>query len=92
VTQRKLPGWAERRRQANIIEGEADCHVSNRWLQFGRIAQENHDGDGGFDELLFVDVMTKNHEGTPRKICELVLDRQELLAILSRMPVNVRSK
>lgn len=85
---RIVPGGAERRRQANAIEGQAECHISGRWLQFGRTARENPDGDGGFDELLYVDVMTQNHDGKPRKLCELVLDRKELLGILNRVPVK----
>lgn len=79
---------AQRRKLANIMEGQAECHVSERWLQFSSNAQLNPDGSGGYDELLFLDVMTKNREGKEKKICELVLDRRDLVAILERMPVK----
>ena len=32
--------------------------------------------------------MTRNSDGAERKICELVLDRRELLDLLNRMPVH----
>lgn len=64
------------------------CHVSGRWLQFSQTAQQNPNGSGGFDDLTFVNVMTQNADGVNRKICELVLNRQDLLDILNRMPVK----
>ena len=78
---------SDRIRLANVIEHRAECRVSNRWLHFNSIAQENPDGSGGCEQLVFANVMTQNADGVAHKICELVLDRQELLDLLNRMPV-----
>jgi hypothetical protein len=37
---------------------------------------------------MIVDVMSTNAEGKHRKLCELVLAREDLLQILNRMPVT----
>ncbi len=82
----------ERLRLANVMDGRAECHVSGRWLQFSSTAQQNPNGIGGHDNLTFLDVMTQNHDGTSRKICELVVNRQDLLEILNRMQVKPEPK
>ncbi|WP_219118439.1 hypothetical protein [Janthinobacterium sp. UMAB-56] len=83
---------SDRIRLANVIEHRAECRVSNRWLHFNSNAQENPDGTGGCEQLVFANVMTQNADGVAHKICELVLDRQELLDLLNRMPVYPPSK
>lgn len=84
----KIPDRLERIQLANVMEGRAECQVSGRWLQFSPTAQHNPNGSGGHDELTFAYVMTENHDGVTRKICELVLNRQDLLTILNRMEVK----
>lgn len=84
----EMPTRLERIHFANVMEGRAVCHVSGRWLQFSPTAQQNPNGSGGHGDLTFVDVMTENHDGVSRKICELVLNRQDLLNILNRMTVK----
>ncbi len=37
---------------------------------------------------MFIDVMTLGSEDKERKLCELVLDRKELLKLLNELPVN----
>ena len=69
---------SDRIRLANVIEHRAECRVSDRWLHFDSNAQENSDGDGVYEQLVFANVMTRNADGVARKICELVLDRREL--------------
>lgn len=82
----KYPALWERVHLAKLMEGRADCKVSGRWLQFPQVARENPNG-AGTHALMTVDVMTTDAEGTERKLCELVLAREDLLTILNRMPV-----
>jgi hypothetical protein len=83
----KYPDRRERVHLAKLMEGRADCQVSDRWLQFPETAQENRNG-AGKHALMIVDVMSTNAEGKHRKLCELVLAREDLLQILNRMPVT----
>ncbi|SFT82825.1 hypothetical protein SAMN05192563_1004224 [Paraburkholderia aspalathi] len=71
----------ERRRRTNVNEGKAPCQVSGRWLQFPAKAHEFKNGT-----FLAVDVMTADSDGNPRKLCELVLVKEELLELLTRIP------
>jgi hypothetical protein len=83
----KNPSVSERRRLANVMEGRAMCQVSGRWLQFPEAAQTVGNGYGTAS-FMVVDVMTKNIDDVERKICELVLTKEDLLHILNRMPVK----
>jgi hypothetical protein len=75
------PSWnVERRRRANLSEGKALCQVSGRWLQFPTQAHEFKDGT-----FLAVDVMTRDGDGNSRKLCELVLVKEDLLELLARV-------
>ncbi len=47
------------------------CEVSSRWLQFPKKVTSQ--------QYVIVDVMTRNSEGNPKKICELVLSKKDLL-------------
>lgn len=82
MTSEAKPSWnVERRRRANLTEGKAPCQVSGRWLQFPAQAHEFKDGT-----FLAVDVMTADGDGMPRKLCELVLVKEDLLELLARIP------
>ncbi|MFJ1470086.1 hypothetical protein [Massilia orientalis] len=83
----KYPSLYERVHLAKLMEGRVDCAVSGRWLQFPATAQEVEMG-GCTQELMFVSVMTTNEDHKDRKLCELVLAREDLLHILNRMPVS----
>jgi hypothetical protein len=65
------------------MENRAICEVSSRWLQFSEIATLV---DG--EPLLFVDVMTLNSAEQEKKICQLVLSKDDLQQILSRVVVK----
>ena len=82
----QYPDRWERKHLAKLMEGRADCQVSGRWLQFPLAARENPNG-AGTHALMTVDVMTADADGEERKLCELVLAREDLLMILNRMPV-----
>lgn len=60
--------------------------VSSRRILI-RVSQENPDGTGGSEQMVFANIMTQNADRVVRKICGLVLDRRELLDLLSRMQV-----
>lgn len=76
------PYWkGERLRRANLDKGKALCQVSGRWLQFPEKAHEFADGT-----YLPIDVMTSDDEGRVRKLCELVLVKEDLLDLLARIP------
>lgn len=71
----------ERRRRTYLNKGRAPCQVSGRWLQFPERAGEYSDGT-----FLTIDVMTENVDGNQRKLCELVLVKEDLLELLARIP------
>ena len=77
------PTRSERVRMATIMEHRAECQVSSRWLQFPQSAQTV-----GGASFMFVDVMTLNGEEQEKKICQLVLTKEDLREILNR--INVR--
>jgi len=85
--EQKNPSRYERLHLAKLMEGRADCAVSGRWLRFPETAQQVQNGSGT-QELIFVDVMSTNEDMKDRKLCELVLAREDLLHILNRMPVK----
>lgn len=60
--------------------GKADCQVSERWLQFPRTGRKFQEGT-----FLVVDVMTSNETGKERKLCELILVKEQLQHILDRI-------
>ena len=56
------------------------CQVSERWLQFPKTATALHDGD-----FMIVDVMTMGSDEKERKLCELVLTKQDLMRMLEQV-------
>ncbi len=57
-----------------------DCLVSGRYLKLGE--EYTVIGDR---QYLVIDVMTTNTDWENKKLCELIVDRKELLSILSNM-------
>lgn len=74
------PTRQQRVRLANVMENRAICEVSSRWLQFSETATLV-----GGEPLLFVNVMTLNSDDQEKKICQLVLSKDDLQQILSRV-------
>lgn len=55
------------------------CIVSDRWLEFSQAGSGNtHEG-----EAITLTVMTENADEKPRKLCELIVTREELLRVLN---------
>lgn len=69
-----------RRLKLNAHLGKADCQVSERWLQFPRSGPKYSEGT-----FLMVNVMTTNETGKERKICELILIKEQLQYILDQI-------
>lgn len=51
------------------------CHVSDRWLRF----EEREQYEVLDEDLIQLDVMTRDDDGEPYKLCELVIARGDLL-------------
>ncbi|HEX2167979.1 MAG TPA: hypothetical protein VHG09_12165 [Longimicrobiales bacterium] len=51
------------------------CHVSERWLRF----EEREQFEVLDEDLIQLDVMTRDDDGEPYKLCELVVARGDLL-------------
>jgi hypothetical protein len=76
----KLP-ITDRQRIRNM-QGEfsVPCEVSERWLSFGRTSDKLSSG-----EFIYMDVMTMGNNDKPRKICNLIITRENLLKVLSKI-------
>lgn len=85
--EKDYPTRYQRLHLAKLMEGRVDCEVSGRWLKFPTNAHQVQMG-AGTREIMTVDIMTTNEDGKDRKLCELVLAREDLLQILNRMPVT----
>ena len=54
------------------------CIITDRWLELSGGADDRVGGD----EVLNVDVMTESENGDPRKLCGLVVTREDLVGVL----------
>lgn len=75
-----FPRGAERRDRLNLRKYRVSCQVSERWLQFPKEAHKLSGGD-----FMVIDVMTLGADESERKICELVLTKQDLLQMLEQV-------
>jgi hypothetical protein len=57
------------------------CQVSERWIQFPE--QSSGPYEGG--EFIFIDIMTNGSNDKPRKLCDLVVTREDLLEALENV-------
>lgn len=55
------------------------CHVSDRWLRF----EEREQFEVLDEDLIQIDVMTRDDDGEPYKLCELVVARGDLLRAIA---------
>lgn len=65
------PGRGGERKAALTVA----CHVSERWLRF----EEREQYEVLDEDLIQLDVMTRDDDGEPYKLCELVIARGDLL-------------
>ena len=78
-----FPRGAERRDRLNFRKYRIACQVSDRWLQF----QENAHALAGGD-FMKIDVMTLGADEKKRKICELVLTKQDLIRMIDQVATS----
>lgn len=80
---KKFPITLTQRQKNKRGKTSVSCQVSDRWLKF---SEESTHLEGG--EFISLDVMTLGSDEKERKICELVITREELLEALK----NVKCK
>jgi hypothetical protein len=56
------------------------CKVSDRWLVFDRSSSALQGG-----EFISLSVMTIGMNGSPKKLCSLIITRENLLEVLSKI-------
>ena len=74
----KFPISAWERHKNKMGKGYVPCMISERWIQFPK-QSGGHFGGG---EFIYIDIMTKNTEGHQKRLCSLVVTREELQAAL----------
>ena len=77
----RFPGAKKRRARINLNSRRVKCQVTDRWLQFPETASALADGT-----YVRIKVMTLDQTDKERKLCELVLLKEDLLTMLNRIP------
>ena len=73
----RMPISYEQRKINEFGNGYVPCDVSERWLQFS---------DSGLKSgSVLVNVMTMGSDDKPKKICEMVLNKEDLLRALENV-------
>ncbi|MDB5978353.1 MAG: hypothetical protein JWR07_5113 [Nevskia sp.] len=78
-----LPGLYKRRKRLDKHQGIVRCEVSSRWLQMPKEAVAISG-----NTYLAIDVLTDIQEGKQRKLCQLVILKEDLLDALNAIPVR----
>lgn len=82
----RYPFRVEAAKRKDRKKPRVPCEVSQRWLQFHQI--DHHENE----DYIHVDVMTGVPGEHERKICELVLTKDDLSSVLADLPVKDRTK
>ena len=77
----RLPGMWKRRKQVDLRKGIVHCQVSGRRLQFPKYGSKLKDRT-----FLVIDVMSTDQDDKVRKLCEVVVTKEDLLAVLNQLP------
>lgn len=75
----KIPISYEQRKINENGVGYVPCQVSGRWLQFNTMVQD--------EKYIEVNVMTQTENNKFKKICELVLSKEDLLRAINSIEV-----
>ena len=78
-----FPRGSERRERLNLRKYRVPCQISERWLQFPETAQALQGGD-----FMRINVMTVGSNDRDRKICELVLTKQDLMRMIEQVATS----
>ncbi|WP_163581128.1 hypothetical protein [Gracilibacillus saliphilus] len=76
----KIPISYDQRKINEYGDGYVPCLVSERWLQFPETANNENN--------IIVDVMTQTEGNKPRKLCELILSRNDLLRAIDSVEIE----
>ena len=71
----RIPITHKERKLNEMGEGYVPCDISERWLKFPDTVSDFR--------WLTVDVMTLGNDGSPKKICELALNKEDLLRAIN---------
>lgn len=80
---KRLDISAARKLKLTLATGKVECQVSGRWLQFPNNAPQFPDG-----AYFIVNVMTQSETGADRKLCELVVRKQDLEQAISQVHIE----
>lgn len=75
-----FPRGKVRGERLNFRKYRVPCQVSERWLQFPQTAHALASSD-----FMTINVMTLGTDDKERKICELVLTKQDLLRMIEQV-------
>lgn len=75
----RIPINAMTRLKNKLGKGAVPCQVSDRWLKF----PAESSGDWGEGAFIVLDVMTLDKNEKQRKLCELVVTREDLLSAIN---------
>ena len=76
----RFPISGSKRRKNSLGKLAVPCQVSDRWLQFSKISSVLQDGD-----FVTLEVKTGGYSDRGRKLCELIVTREDLLAALENV-------
>ena len=76
----RFPIKGDQRWKNRLGKRAAACIVSMRWLQFPEKSTALRDG-----HFMFVDVMTSTDGNDARKLCQLCISKEDLLAALGEV-------
>lgn len=76
----RIPITYSQRKINEMGEGYVPCEVSGRWLQFPDNVSDLR--------WIPVDVMTIGSDSTARKICELVIGKEDILRAINSIEVD----
>ncbi len=74
---------SKRRKRENRKNKVLKCEISERWIQFPIVTDlANSDID-----YMHLDIMTNGCNDVPKKLCELIVNRSELIELLKDIPI-----
>ena len=79
----KFPNKHERLKRIDINSGKLRCEVSERWISFPGASWKTNNLD-----YLALDIMTLGANDKERKLCEIIVDREQLQKMLKELPIN----
>jgi len=79
----RFPRRNKDKKRLEARKGKLSCEVSERWIKFPDASDKHNEM-----EYLSLDVMTVGSDSKDKKLCEIILDKQQLLSMLMDLPVN----